>query len=648
MPNEAECIEKYNRELYRQQNPYETWIEECESCSITELTNNEAADTDEQPGNIVLLWLEGGICADNANDIVKQEFEARGEVSFLYGDEDVVDADGRRHSPWFKPEVSPATIESVNYVGSIFAVRKDVVVDYIRNHGTGKLFAEYDSNDNTAEVIRLQVKRQDLGEYWAFIKNIFNKYNGAGISKILYHGYAEEVITQNIVHNIYKCSSEAMISIIIPSKDNPIMLQAAISSIIESADMQYEIIVIDNGSCEENKAEITKMAETMPFKYIYNKSEFNFSKMCNEGAKNSVGNILMFLNDDVTVTRNHWMSIMAGEAMREKTGAVGAKLYYPGSTVIQHTGITNMGIGPAHKLGGMDDEGGRSLYHGLNLCDRNVIAVTAAALAVRKSLFEEIGGFNEDLKVAYNDVELGFKLCRAGYNNIVRNDCIMYHHESISRGNDESGEKYNRLLKERRLLYELYPEYCGYDPYYSRNLVQYEADADYNTNIIYDFNDLQLVSRINTVHNLKDNSYNLLLKLRHKLPKAVCCIDSVKMVAGISNDGLVGWIEGWSLLTEDMECLYDRQLVLLDENGNGYAVQTFPRLREDAAAAVQSQRYGMLAGYVCHISPGDIPGGEYRVGIRYVSLVNEREYVIINNEFRILKDECEMKIKHLA
>ena len=148
----------------------------------------------------------------------------------------------------------------------------------------------------------------------------------------------------------------------------------------------------------------------LAIQYIYQESEFNFSAMCNLGAKAAKGEYLLFLNDDMEVIEPNWMKRMLGQAACTHTGAVGAKLYYPGEREqaayrIQHAGITNMGIGPAHKLAGMEDTG--NLYHGRNLLTYNMLAVTAACLMVKKELFLKAGGFDEEFAVAYNDVEIG-------------------------------------------------------------------------------------------------------------------------------------------------------------------------------------------------------------------------------------------------
>ena len=182
-----------------------------------------------------------------------------------------------------------------------------------------------------------------------------------------------------------------------------------------------------------------------------------------------------------------WLHNMMRYAAMEHVGAVGIKLRYPDGNLIQHAGITNMGIGPAHKLGGMPDDG--SLYHGHNLADYNMLAVTAACMMVSRDKFVRAGFFDEELAVAYNDVELCFRLYRMGLYNVQVNSAFLIHHESVSRGADTAPEKRERLLREKRRLYEKHvwamTKTGGYDPFYSPNLVQWEKDAAYHVNYLY-------------------------------------------------------------------------------------------------------------------------------------------------------------------
>lgn len=222
--------------------------------------------------------------------------------------------------------------------------------------------------------------------------------------------------------------------------------------------------------------------------------EFNFSKMCNIGAKEASGELLLFLNDDIEISEavkqnpnltapvSQWLSILAGQAQVSYTGAVGCKLYYPGGIQFQHAGVLNLPIGPGHCLYGMGDD--LNYYYGRNLLDYNFCAVTGACLMVERKKFDEAGGFDEELVVAYNDVALCFSLLELGYHNVLRNDVALVHHESVSRGLDRaSEEKEERRKREMEKLYEKHPKFSGgYDPCYNPNLVPDKGDFSFNMN----------------------------------------------------------------------------------------------------------------------------------------------------------------------
>ena len=178
--------------------------------------------------------------------------------------------------------------------------------------------------------------------------------------------------------------------------------------------------------------------------------EFNFSKMCNLGAEAAKGDYLLFLNDDIEMFQPQWLERMLGHAQQKQTGAVGAKLFYPQTTMIQHVGISNPENGPLHSFMGCDDQ--FPYFVGWNRVDHNCIGVTGACLMLAKEKFLEVNGYDEQLPIAYNDVKLCFALHEKGYYNVMRNDVAAYHHESLSRGYDNKGEEKARMEREKELL----------------------------------------------------------------------------------------------------------------------------------------------------------------------------------------------------
>lgn len=615
---ENDCVKEYENELWEQLNPYEMWIKDNEGALIHKKDEMMPSEP------IVIFYEKNGSLSENANEEITAFFACNQHLQYAYADEDVIE-DGKRVRPWFKPEMSPDTIESTNYFGSIFAIRKNILLNIIKDIRMDFL-EKYNLEKENAPVIRVLFEEKDYDAYWLMTRYAAGHYEGGHIDKVLFHGTFEEKITRKIVHNYYDISEDILVSIIIPSKDNVDMLTKCLESIKKYSELKYEIIIVDNGSGEDNRNALEVLRTEYGFEYIYKEMDFNFSKMCNMGAYNAKGDVFIFLNDDITVATAGWDRIMASQAIRPLTGAVGAKLYYPDSNVIQHTGITNMGIGPAHKLCGVDDNRNISIYHARNLADYNVYAVTAAALAVTKEKFAEAGCFYEKLSVAYNDVKLCFDLYEHGYFNIVRNDVVLYHHESVSRGSDESKEKKARLLKEREILYSCHKESIKTDPFYSRHLVQERYDGEYNIGYLYPFEDNTKMSFVECIDAPNDSSASLVRKIMRKGPVCQLNIDKVSRTF---DDVLV--FDGWAGLTDIDECLYERHLLLRNNANKVYKISTFNKYREDAAGAMPEQKYNKLLGFTCHVPMNTIKIDDYTIGIMFTNRLNGKTIVYYKN-----------------
>ena len=186
-------------------------------------------------------------------------------------------------------------------------------------------------------------------------------------------------------------SPNYVVSVVVPSRDHPEILERCLKSFRDkTAYRYYEWIVVDNGSNAENRAAMEELSRKYGFRYIYEEMPFNFSKMCNLGARQAEGDLLLFMNDDMEIIEKSWLERMAGQALQPETGAVGAKLWYAGTQKIQHAGITNMQIGPSHKLVTFPDD--RDYYYGHNEVVCDMIGVTGACLMVSRAKYEqEIG-----------------------------------------------------------------------------------------------------------------------------------------------------------------------------------------------------------------------------------------------------------------
>ena len=194
-----------------------------------------------------------------------------------------------------------------------------------------------------------------------------------------------------ISYPIYEPQGKPLVSIVIPSKDNPEALRQCIHSVYAHTDYpNFEIIVVDNGSTARVRVGLENFRQECPFTYLYLPMDFNFSAMCNAGVKEAGGEYILLLNDDMEVIEDTWLTRLVGQASLKHVGSVGAKLLYPNSTKIQHAGISNTIYGPGHKLKKMDDT--VSYYYGRNRFVYDMIGVTAACLIMRRSYYLAIGG----------------------------------------------------------------------------------------------------------------------------------------------------------------------------------------------------------------------------------------------------------------
>lgn len=420
------------------------------------------------------------------------------KLDFIYSDEDKITEDGKiRHLPFFKPDWSPDLFMSMMYTNHLAIYRASIVkaIGGLRTAYNGcqdydmtLRFMEHSDNRKVGHISKILYHWRERKESLAFSSSSKNyaaettRYaKESALKRRGISGHMEYVTDMSQYRTVYDVTGDPSVSIIIPSKDNPKILKQCIDSIYEFTDYKnFEIIVVDNGSDTKNHAKIKKYLSGYGIKYLYGKYDFNFSLMCNRGAAVATGDYLLFLNDDVEMIQHDWMNRMLGTAQQTHIGAVGAKLYYPESTIIQHAGVGNIKEGPSHNFLRLDDS--YVYYFGFNRLDYDCLAVTGACLMVSRKIFDKVGGFEIKLPVAYNDVDLCYKIKEAGYYNVQRNDVVAYHYESLSRGDDLMDEKkYFRLIGEREELYRRHEEFIQRDPFLNRNIHNYGPSLDLTT-----------------------------------------------------------------------------------------------------------------------------------------------------------------------
>lgn len=585
--------------------------------------------------DILILTLYEGELSEFATALIRSVFSQNGSIILIYGDEDVrMQAHGERKEPWFKPDWSPDRFLSSYYFGGLIAVRREA------------LRAVWEENKTfVMEGKALQDEQQMLYELLHKLIRIhggFSERKERGLApvyhirQVLFHsrkpGYEQirELSLQGTMQYMRSDAARDLISVIIPSKDNPEVLFCCIHSLLERTHTAYpyEIIIVDNGSKDLNRRKIEAELEdirsmnptTAGFTYIYRPMEFNFSDMCNLGAENAKGNFFLFLNDDMEILQADWLELMMEKAALPYAGAVGAKLLYPNSNIIQHAGITNLRVGPAHKLQFLSDE--KVHYYGMNRGVHNMLAVTGACLLLRREVFDRAGGFCRELAVAFNDVDLCYTLYEKGYYNIVRNDVVLYHHESLSRGKDgESEEKQLRLLREKDLLYERHTMLYGKDPFYHPYLTTDMLEADYSPACRYQVTLDMPWAKVTKLRSIpagarEDSCLVVGMECAMDIYKWKYGVKAPMESGKIQDEEMGYYFQGYSFVIGADNACFLKKLLLRDrENGVIFEILVDERYRKDIKDNLNDQLNVDLTGFAAKVKMNVLPKGNYQFGM---------------------------------
>mgnify|MGYP004673671455 FL=1 len=565
-------------------------------------TGAGAPSSGERAEAVFFSNTEAGAWADGAKEKAEAYLSAHPEICVVYGDEDVETAPGQYENPWLKPCWSPDTYLWKDYLGEAVAVRKSFYEKAEEKSRDGLLKAAGGFTKGCQSIAHINGILFHRKKDW-FTGETNEKTNGGMNAEANGSVTWEQTAGGQADCRDAKKQGTPYISVIIPSKDNAVVLKKCLDTLKKTAaDISYEVLLVDNGSGEAVKKKIEEMTADAPdIHYIYEPMEFNFSRMCNLGAERAKGSLLLFLNDDIEATHTGWLSDMAKLAERPHVGAVGCKLLYPDTDKIQHAGITNLPMGPVHKLQFLRDN--KCYYDNRNRGIRNVSAVTAACLMVRREVFEEAGGFCESMQVAFNDVDFCFTLLEKGYYNAVCNHIHLLHHESMSRGADESEEKLKRLHRERTMLYDRHPGLNGKDPFYhdwlNRTGLDTRIQPAYQSG--REIVDVQAAKEV-----AKESNEAYVLKNARKDKCLLVRIEAAD-ASHISGYGVV--------LGSDNACFNGK--LLLERKGRQTAVYELDfteQYRQDLQENMPDQKNVALCGF--HVNIADpLPEGEYRIGM---------------------------------
>lgn len=454
-----------------------------ENLGIAENTNRAFAMT---KGEFVGLLDHDDLLAPNALYEIVKILQDHPQADALYTDEDKVTTELDEHfQPHLKPDFNLDLLRSNNYICHFFVVRKSIVE---KAGGFRKEFdgaQDYDfifrCTENAGEVLHVP----EILYHWRTHKastadNPASKMYAFEAGKRAIEAHLERTGTKGEVSHTqdlgfyrvkYPVQGKPLVSVIIPNKDEKETLQTCLEMLEKNTGYQnFEIIIVENNSTTDEIFRYYKeLSGNRKIHLLRWGKEFNYSAINNFAVAHAKGEYLLFLNNDVKSINPDWLEEMLGVCQRPEVGGVGAKLIYPDNT-IQHAGcVIGMGGIAGHMFVDMPADRTGYLHKASLLQDMS--AVTAACLLMKKEVFEQAGGFTEELAVAFNDVDLCLKVRKNGYLIVYDPYVKLYHMESKTRGAEDSKEKVRRFQTEIEYMRCHWIDILkNGDPCYNKNL----------------------------------------------------------------------------------------------------------------------------------------------------------------------------------
>jgi len=453
--------------------------------------SNSALDLAE--GDFVALLDHDDELREHALYMLAAELNAHPDASLIYSDEDKIDEESTRYGPYFKPDWNPVLFLAQNFVCHLVALRTALVRE------TAGFSNGYEGAQDWDLVMRV-IERipEDHIRHIPHVLYHWRAIPGSTATAESQKTYALDAQRRTIQRHL-ECSRKAgqwtevlptsgkywrikydiaqpapKVTLVIPTRNGLELLRRCIESIDQKTTYRnFEIVVVDNRSDEAQSVEYLERLETEgKARLLRYDAPFNFSAINNFAVRSTESEILGFINNDIEVITPEWLDEMVSYAVQPEIGAVGAKLYFPNKT-IQHAGVI-LGLGGLPGVAGHIGKGRPRSYPGQAsraLLAQNLSAVTAACLLVRRNVFEEVGGMDEEnLSVAFNDIDLCLRIRKRGYRNLWTPFAELYHHESSTRGYEDTPAKVNRFNKESDFMKKRWGDLLLSDPAYNPNL----------------------------------------------------------------------------------------------------------------------------------------------------------------------------------
>ncbi len=423
----------------------------------------------------------------SALQFVAEAIAANPSASLIYSDEDKIDQYDQRHSPYFKCDYNYELLLAQNMISHLGVYRRSLVEEVggfrpgfegSQDYDLALRVIERIGSDQVLHLPRVLYHwRAHRGStsanseakpyaYEAARRAVAEHLQRRGVAaKVM---PAPEVPTINRVR--YTLPAVApKVSIVICTRDRADLLASCVDSILErSTYRNYEVIIVDNGSVEQATFQLFNRLPSERFRILRDESAFNFSALNNRAVQSAEGEYICLLNNDIEIITADWIEEMLSFSIQPGVGAVGARLWYPGGG-LQHAGVILGLIGIASHVHRTLRRGELGYFCRAAL-HQSFSAVTGAALMIKKSIYQQVGGLDEELQVTFNDIDFCLRVREAGYRNVWTPYAEMIHHESATRGYDDAPHQRARVEQECVLMRQRWGDLLRRDPAYSLNL----------------------------------------------------------------------------------------------------------------------------------------------------------------------------------